>query len=994
MAVEDRWQRLNEIWQSALQLEPDRRAAFVRQACAGEESLRSEVESLLGYDENAGDFLEPPEPPQDSVLTGRSLADFQVLDKLGEGGMGVVYKARDVRLKRLVSIKLLGRRQLADAERRRRFVQEARAASALNHPNIVTIYDIVHENGRDVIVMEYVPGKTLDQVIPRTGLALDHVLKYAVQIADGLAAAHAAGIVHRDIKPGNLIVNEAGLVKVVDFGLAKLSEPLSAGEASTDTAKSETAEGKILGTAAYMSPEQAEGKKVDARSDIFSFGAVLYEMATGRRAFTADTAAATLAAVIKEQPKPVSEVAPEAPRDLEKLISRCLQKQPDRRWQSMADLRVALSELREESESGARQAAISPAQRRSRWRWAALALLTLVIAGAWLLWRYGARRPPLKPILTSKDVIVLADFVNSTGDPVFDGTLREALANQIENSNLLRAMSPGQIRLLLADMKRPSDTRITADVANEICLRAGEKATLAGSIAALGGTYVLTLKATNCKTGETLASHVVEAAGKEKVLGALAQAVDGIREKLGESLPNIQRTADVGGTTASLEAYQAYAMGLFQFGQGQYAAGIPHLDRAIQLDPNLAIAYTQEAIRYTTLRQNNRARELFRQGFERRTHASERERLWIEGRYYQAEGNLDRARPVFEEFLRLYPNYFLGFNALGNIYRQFGDFEKALPMYREVIRLAPWASLGYFQLAAALIKLGRFEEAHAVAQMPAMKRLNPPDIRRLLLALNYLEGDQAAAQGAVNALEGTEFEVNSLDVQQAYVFAVGKFRSAEALQAKAEQAARRQNLGAAALAMKLGAAAWKANVGLCSDVEATVTPGLLKADLSEAPRAIAAIATCGGTAKAQRLTDGMARLGASGQVWESAQLPLIRARILLARGKPAEAVAALEPARVFERALPGIILARGEAHLRSNKPLEAAAEFRKILNVKANLLTSDYNAAQVGLARALAASGDTAGARKGYKAFFDVWKSADPGIPLLVAARKEYAALR
>ncbi len=931
-------------------------------------------------------------------MVGRTVSHYQIVERLGAGGMGEVYKARDTHLDRFVAIKVLNPDKVPDPQRKARFVQEAKAASALNHPNIVHIYDIGTDEGVDFIAMEYVVGKALDELIPRTGMRLGEALKIAAQVADALARAHEAGIVHRDVKPSNLMLDEHGVVKVVDFGLAKLIEEAQASEdATTCTVPVKTGEGAIVGTVAYMSPEQAEGKPLDGRSDIFSFGAVLYEMVTGRRAFSGDTAVSTLAAVIKDHPKPLGDVAPETPRDLEKLISRCLQKQPDRRWQAMSDLRVALSELREESESGDRQAAKSPAQGRGWWRWAVLAALLLVFAGAWLLWRYGTREVPAKPVLTNRDVIVLADFVNSTGDPRFDGTLREWVSNQIENSNTLRTMSPGRVSLILADMKRPRDAPITAAVASEICMRAHEKATLAGSIAAMGNTYVLTLKATSCQTGETLASELVEAPGKEKVLVALTKAVSGIREKLGESLPNIQRTmaeaaVASGGTTASLEAYQALAMGMAQAIRGQYPAAVPHYERAIELDPNLAVAYAYEAIALPG--QRSRSRELFRQAFERRMNASERERLWIEGRYYESEGNLDKARPVFEELVRLYPNSILGLNSIGNIYRRFGDLEKALPMYREVIRLAPEMSLGYNQVTDAFIGLDRLEEAHAVAETPAVKRLKAADLRVTLLRLSYLEGDLAAAQAAIGDLEGTKLAVESLRLQQTYALAGGRLRSAEALQAKADETARRQDLGRAALDMKLQRVAYLANAGLCPDVEATVTPELSRPDIGWAPGAAAALATCGAVAKAQRLADEMVKMGESGQVWESLQLPLIRARMRLAQGKPAEAVAALEPARAFERAWPSVALARGEAYLMSARPADAAAEFRKVIGPKANLLTSSYNAAQVGLARALAASGDVVGAKSAYEAFFDLWKSADPGIPLLVAARKEHATLR
>jgi tetratricopeptide (TPR) repeat protein len=553
------------------------------------------------------------------------------------------------------------------------------------------------------------------------------------------------------------------------------------------------------------------------------------------------------------------------------------------------------------------------------------------------------------------------------------------------------------MRAILAEMKRPPGAPVTAAIANEICIRAGEEATLSGSIAAMGRTYALTLEATNCQTGETLASEVVEASGKEQVLGALTKAVNAIREKLGESLPNIQRTLAqrvnlVGATTASLEAYQAVAMGMFQAGQGQYAAAIPHFERAIELDPGFAIAYAQEAI--AVAGQRSRSRELFRKAYAHRVNASERERLWIEGRYYESEGDLDKARQVFEQLVRLYPNYILGFNSIGNVWREFGEYEKALPMYREVIRMAPDASLGYTQVLNTLICLDQFDQAHAVAELPAVKRLNPPDLRSLILWLSYLEGDMAAAQAAIRDLDGTGFALQSLRAQLTYGFALGRFRSADALCAKADEVARRQGLGRAALHLRLLATAYKANVGLCPDVETIVTPELSKPDITWGPGAATALATCGDVAKAQRLADDLVKLGMTGQVWDTVQRPSIQARILLAQGKPADAVAALEAARVFERAWPGVALARGEAYLMSNKPAEASAEFRKVVDVKSNLLEGGYNAAQVGLARALAAAGDAAGAKKAYEAFFDLWKSADPDIPLLLAARKEYAALR
>ncbi len=323
-----------------------------------------------------------------SLTLGSKLGSYEVLSLLGAGGMGEVYRARDTRLGRVVAIKVLPAERMADDDRRWRFVQEARAASALNHPNIVTIYEIESADGNDFIVMEYVPGKTLDSVIHRQGMRLSEILRIAIPIADAVARAHAAGIVHRDLKPANVIVGSDGAVKVLDFGLAKL-----VAQEEADSPEHETVTGplrqpaNVAGTAGYMSPEQAAGKKVDGRSDIFSFGAMLYEMVTGRRAFAGNSTAETLAAVLREQPKTPSELTPDVPRDLEKVILRCLQKEPDRRFQHVADVKVELQEIKEESDSQP-TAAQAPDRRRHRW-WlvAALAGVLLLAVVAWIRWR-------------------------------------------------------------------------------------------------------------------------------------------------------------------------------------------------------------------------------------------------------------------------------------------------------------------------------------------------------------------------------------------------------------------------------------------------------------------------------------------------------------------------------------------------------------------------------------------------------------------------------
>jgi eukaryotic-like serine/threonine-protein kinase len=403
----DRWQQVEKLCQEALELKESQRGAFLEEACGGDEDLRREVESLLKFDSRGNGFIEAPawevaakmmahEKPES--LIGQQLGSYQIVSLLGAGGMGVVYQARDTRLKRSVAIKVLPADKVRDPERKRRFIQEARAASALNHPNIITIYDIGNEDGINFIVMEYVGGKTLDQRIPRKGMRLNEALKLAVQMADALAKAHSAGIIHRDLKPTNVMVTDQGFVKVLDFGLAKLTEVSESGEEGTRTLQSQTEEGTIIGTLSYMSPEQAEGKKVDARSDIFSFGAVLYEMVTGQKAFQGDSKLSTLAAIVKQDPKAISQLVPDTPPDLEKIINRCLRRDPERRFHHMEDLKVELQELKEESDSG-KLAGTSPAVRpvQRSWVWAAAALVVVAIAVSTWIFRGTARKPASAP---------------------------------------------------------------------------------------------------------------------------------------------------------------------------------------------------------------------------------------------------------------------------------------------------------------------------------------------------------------------------------------------------------------------------------------------------------------------------------------------------------------------------------------------------------------------------------------------------------------------
>jgi tetratricopeptide (TPR) repeat protein len=936
-------------------------------------------------------------------MIGQRLGHYRIVAKIGAGGMGQVFRAYDEHLDRDVALKILPLATLADEARRKLFRIEALALAKLNHPNIETVFEFGTQNGVDFLAMELIAGVPLSDRLKHGPLPEEEIVRLGAQFAKGLAAAHEQGVLHRDLKPSNLMVTPDGLIKILDFGLAKFVNP-SLGEDLTETVTTET--GTIRGTIPYMSPEQLRGEQTDARSDIYSAGAVLYEMATGRRPFPETQGPQLIDAILHQAPAAPRSLNDHLKTRLESVILQALSKDASRRYRSARELLDALEGVVGRPVSAAK---------RVRWPIAGVTIVvaTLALCG----WFYSAHKAHA---LRETDAIVLAEFGNFTGDAVFDDTLKQALAAELQQSPFMNVLSDRTVSDTLKLMGRSAGERLDEKTALDLCQRSGSKAVLMGSIATLGSQYVILLNAINCQTGASLDREEAQATRKEEVLNALDRAAAKLREKLGESLSTIQKfdTPLEQATTSSLEALKAYSLGQKALSEKGSTAAIPFFERAVELDPSFASADQALAAMYRNLNEPERAAAYLKRAVELSARLSERERLVILGSYFtDVTGEIWKGIQSYELLTQIYPRYAAAYGNLGVAYASLGQYEKAVQATRRALQLNPSRVVNYENLAVPYIALHQFNEARDIIAQALNRKLDDDGLHTNLYGLAFLKGDRAEMSEQVAWFEGKtgmEDEIWALESDtEAYA---GRLEKARDLTRRAIDSSKRaQSLESAAL--------WEANSAVREALMGNLESGRRQAAaaLRLAPRSrnaeiMAALALARGrdTAKAQAMEQELATRFPLNTQMQSYWLPTIRAQIFLARRDTTRAIESLGTVAPYDMAntmftenpscmIPAYV--RGEAYLAARKSTYAAAEFQKVLDHPGVVWNCPTGAlARLGLAQAYAlgvrfgpdAAAETtrAKARAAFQDFLALWKDADPDIPILKQAKADYAKLK
>jgi eukaryotic-like serine/threonine-protein kinase len=967
------------------------------------------------------------------------VSHYRLLDRLGEGGMGVVYRAEDLRLGREVAIKLLRTEATTSADWFARFEREARLASSLQHPHISTIHELGEHEGKPFIAMERLEGKTVRQLIEAGPMPVHRVLDLARQIADALDAAHRRGIIHRDIKPANLFVTYGDHLKVLDFGLAKTTtaDPPTATavvRASSPTiaaapAPDLTATGMAIGTAAYMSPEQAHGQALDARSDLFSLGAVLYEMATGRRAFGGDDLALIAMRIINGILLPPRTVDPNIPENVEAIILKLMATDPKDRYQTAADLLVDIrSALQQLDQRGGKApsgstAAIAAKSKNPVFRWTVAAGLGTVLLAGVVGYRWMA---PRAATLTDRDTILIGGFENTTGEPLFDETLVTALKVQLGQSPFLDIVPDARVRETLRSMGRSEDEPLTKQISREVCERLSLKAMLEGSIALLGSSYVLRLEATDCASGEPLAREQTEATNQQNVLSELGSMSTRIRKTLGESLPSMERF-DVPieqATTPSLKALKAYALGLEERRRGRELESIAFFNQAIELDREFASAYATLSTVYGSVGEWRKSEEFARLAFDRQKRVSERERLFINYQFHdRVTGNEEKAASTLELWKAAYPRESRPVNALALIHNRMGRYERAEQEALEALRRSPDHPFPISNLAVTYRALGRYKEARAIGDRAVELKIETTPTRRTLYQLGVLLADGSAATHLAWAKDrAREFDLVSAEAQVAAY--EGRLKQAGELYRRASEMALARGLRGTASG-NVAQLAW-AEAVYREGFGASTAPGFhgsgtagaqphgeaaasvrralaLVSDDAEEPatiprfRAAAALAMTGLGGEALTMVTRAEAKYPEATFVRTVLGPVTRATIALRQNKADEALTVLQRSTQTELGtVAGLVppYLRGEAYLQKGLFTEAIREYQKIIDHRGvDPFAPVVPLAYLGVARAQAHAGDVAASRRTYEELFTIWKGADPDLFPLVAARAEYAAL-